>query len=293
MNYDNEKDDNIVSDSENRSGIRRRQILAGVGVTTLSSPFVGSAAADKSDKEKGKDVLQRANKIRQNAGKQAWKNFLQAKGFKISSKKTGINVSKDSTQGGGGVSTQGFDNVDGSSSSCDICIDFSLIGSRFGIYSVEMSWHYDSEKWIGGGGYSPYDSLGLYFDPQMWDYESNSLSETTYTTDKDIVSVEDDSVDDGLPFSVRDSYASDNTEYWAGIQLYPVGDYSSYERYVYGDYLHSWNDTYTTYDVSVSYPGGIDMTFSSDSDVITETTGTEGDGNTMMKISQSEVSDSY
>ena len=291
IDYSNGKGDNTVSDSENSSRIPRRQILAGVGATALSSPFVGSAAADKSDKEKGKEVLQRANKIRQNDGKQAWKNFLQAKGFTISSEKAGINLSKGSTQGGGGVSPAGFDNVDGSSSSCDICIDFSLIGSRFGIYTVEMSWHYDSEKWIGDGGYSPYDSLGLYFDPQMWDYEDIHLYETTYTSDKGVVKVEDDSVNDGLPFTVNDSYADDDTEYWAGLQIVPVGDYSSRQRYVYGEYLHSWNDDYTTYDLSVSYPGGLEMTFDSGSSVKTATTGTEGDGNTMMMRTQSDVSD--
>lgn len=247
----------------------------------LSAPFVGSAAASKPDHSTA--VREQANKIRANAGQRAWKKYLRSQGIPLTSTKVGMNLDDN------GVGTQGFDNVDGSSSDCDICLDFSLYVDYSGVYSIDMFWDYDSEKWVGGGGYDPVDALGLYFDPQQWDYESNSLSDTTYTSGNGIVSVEDDSINDGLPFTADDGAAEDGTYYWAGLNVVPVGDYSSSERYVYGEYVHTWNVSETNYSVGVSYPAGVSISFSTTETVKKESTGTEGDGDTLMKLNQSEA----
>lgn len=98
--------------------------------------------------------------------------------------------------------------------------------------------------------------------------------------------VEDDSLVDGLPFSVRDGSASDSESYYAGLHIIPIGNYSDQERYVYADYLHTWDTEYTTYDASVSYPGGVSMNFNTSETVKTERTTTEGDGDTFMKLNQ-------
>lgn len=248
----------------------------------LASPLVGSVAA-KDGKSDPKALREQANKIRRNAGQKAWKKYLQSQGCGLASVETGLSLDKSD-----GVSTQGFDNVDGSSSDCDICLDFTLYHDIYGNYNIDMYWTYDSEKWTGGGGYSPHDGLGLYFDPQQWDFEFDTLTGTSYTSNKDIVSVEDDSIYDGLPFSVYDAGTGDDTAYWAGIYITPVGDYSPSERYVYGEYLHTWNVDYTNYSMSVSYPGGVSMSFDTSETVITEPTGTEGDGNTLMKLNQNQ-----
>lgn len=191
---------------------------------------------------------------------------------------------------GDGASTQGFDNVDGSPSDCDICIDFSLYVDHSGIYTIDMFWHFDSETIISEGGYTPVDALGLYFNPIHWDYESDTLSGTTYTSNKGIVTVEDDNIEDGLPFVVNDGAASDSTSYWAGLNIVPVGNYTSSERYVYGEYVHTWDVSNASYNVGVSLDKGVTITFDTSETVKSKSTGTEGDGNTMMKINQSQAS---
>lgn len=271
-------DDN--SEAGNGDSIRRRRFLGGVGATVLSSPLVGSAAADEPD---AMAMRERANRIRRKAGQRAWKKFLRSQGFALTSTKVGMKLNE------GGVGTHGFDNVDGSSSDCDICLDFSLYVGYSGVYSIDMFWQFDSEKWVGGGGYAPVDALGLYFDPQQWNYESNSLSDTTYTSGDGIVTVEDDSINDGLPFVVDDVAADDGTYYWAGLNIVPVGNYTSSERYVYGEYVHTWNVTETNYSVGASYPAGVSISFDTTETVKKESTGTEGDGDTMMILNQSDA----
>lgn len=263
------------------SNVRRRRFLSKAGAVALTPALIGSAVAKKSDDPMV--VRKRANKIRRNAGQRAWKKFLRTKGFRLTSTPIGMKLNE------GDVGTQGFDNVDGSSSDCDICIEFSLYVDTSGVYTIDMFWDFDSEMVVGGGGYSPVDALGLYYNPIHWDYETNTLSGTTYTSNKGIVAVEDDNVDDGLPFVVDDGAASDDTNYWAGLNIVPVGDYSSAERYVYGEYVHTWNTSNTSYNVSVSFDNGVSITFDTNDTVKSLSTGTEGDGNSMMKINQSEA----
>lgn len=279
----NQTNDSPDSRTDETCTVRRRRFVGGVGAVGLSSPFLGIAAAgDRFDDPTA--VRERANEIRTEAGQRAWKEFLRSHGFSLTSMEYDMNVHGD------GVSSNGFDNVDGTSSDCDICLEFTLFVDQNGdVYTIDMYWTYDAEKAIGGGGYSPDDGLGLYFDPQYWDYESNSLSGTTYTSDKDVVSVEDDSVNDGLPFVADDSFAGDGTGYWAGLEIVPIGDYSSSERYVYGQYVHTWNSNSTDYSIGVSYPSGVSIVFDTDEDVKKEATGTEGDGDTLMKLNQSEA----
>jgi len=245
-----------------KNSIRRRKLLSGVGTTMLASPLVGSVAAEGS-KSEAVALREQANEIRQNDGQKAWKNYLQSQGCGIHSVKTGM---KPST----GVGTQGFDNVDGTPSDCDICLDFTLYSDIYGNYTIDMFWTYDSEQLVGNGGSYPADGIGLYFDPDHWDFEVDSLSGTTYTSSNGVVSVEDDSLVEGLPFAVNDASASDSESYYAGLNIVPIGNYSEQQRYVYGEYLHTWSTEYTTYTASVSYPAGIDMTFNTSETVKSE-----------------------
>jgi len=45
-----------------------------------------------------------------------------------------------------------FDNVDGTPSDCDICLDFTLYSDIYGNYTIDMFWTYDSEQLVGNGG---------------------------------------------------------------------------------------------------------------------------------------------
>jgi len=121
-----------------KNSIRRRKLLSGVGTTMLASPLVGSVAAEGPNRRQW-HFGSKANEIRQNDGQKAWKNYLQSQGCGIHSVKTGM---KPST----GVGTQGFDNVDGTPSDCDICLDFTLYSDIYGNYTIDMFWTYDSEQ---------------------------------------------------------------------------------------------------------------------------------------------------
>ena len=229
------------------------------------------------------DVRKRANKIRANDGQKAWKKFLRNHDFQLESTSTGLNPY--------GVSTQGFDNVDGSSSDCDICLEFTLYVDSDGTYTIDMYWTYNSD--FVESGSAPIDGLGLYFDSQYWNYAAKKLSETTYKSNNGIVSVEDDSVSDGLPFVVDDLNASDGTGYWAGLHIVPVGDYSASEREVRGQYVHTWNveTTNLNYSIGVSFPRGVTLSFDQEKNtsVKKEPTSSEGDGDTMMKLQQNDA----
>lgn len=266
----------------NVSRVRRRRFLSGVGATALSSPLVGSAAGRAGD---ARSIYERANEIRTKAGQRAWKLFLQSQGIQVASVSTAFNKTED------GVSIQHYDNVDGSPSDCDICLNFSLLWNSFDYhYAIDCSWTYDPEGFFNAAE-DPYDVLGLYYNAQHWDYDSNNLYDTSYTSNKGVVEVSDDTVENGLAFVIEDSISDEDEYYWAGVKIQPTGDYSSSERYVYGEYTHASEADEVNVTPSLSYPGGLSLNYNTSEHVKKESTTTEGDGETLMKLSQSDAED--
>lgn len=268
----------------------RRKFLAATGSASLAaSGFIGNAAGKansggKMTAERHKKLLAQANKIGQRAGKQQRHKFLRVHGFKVAS------VEYPMQLGDEGVSTQEFDNVDGSSSDCDICLDFSLFESST-MYTIQLDWTYDKESsWWGhsDSGSYPMDAAGCYFDTQKWNFYSRSLSETSYSSS--YVSVEDDDTSDGLAFSVDDVLGDDeNEDRYCGVHIVPTGDYSESERDVRGQYVHTWNTSNVDYSFGIDYPAGISTSFSTDKEVKEEATSTEGDGDTLMVLNQDDA----
>lgn len=278
---------NLDGDERNepgKSNIRRRRFLSGVGFTTITSPIVGSAAANKS--ADSSSIFERANEIRARAGQRAWKKYLRAQGVSLAS------VGGEFKESDDGVSIQKFDNPRGSADDCDICLEFSLAWDSFNhYYVIDCHWEYDAEAWFPwGGGEVPNDGLGLYYNPLHWDFEANSISETSYTSNKGVVSATDTNVNDGLAYLVDDLEAdNDGTSYFAGLRIRPIGDYSPYERYVYGEYILTFNGKDVQVTPSLSFSGGLSLSFETSDDVDEVKTTTEGDGDTFMKINQSDA----
>lgn len=183
----------------------------------------------------------------------------------------------------------GFDNVDGTQSDCDICITFDAwVVAHYGTYyhAADLSWTYDSEKWVGGGGYTPDDAAGIYFEDDMWAFSSNKISETTNTSDH--VEVDDGDITDGLGVVVDDSSAGDGVEKYFTLRLDPVGDYEESSRWLKAEYVHTWNET----DVDISTvitTGGVGVSINPEKETELQDTTTEGDGNTFMEIRQDEM----
>ncbi|KDE57288.1 hypothetical protein EL22_13350 [Halostagnicola sp. A56] len=207
--------------------------------------------------------------------------FLENQGIEYATVQNPMVVERDDQ-----ISTNDFDNVDGSPTDCDICLDFTLYTNTYNtIYTIDMEWTYDLEA--GDYGQSPNDGAALYYTDNGWDYYSRSLNESTYTSQ--YVSTEDDNNNDGVAYSVDDVAASDGDNLYCGLNIEPIGDYSYEEREVFGQYMHTWTDVEVSSSFGVSFPAGISVSYSVDTSVGEETTGTEGDGDTMMTLDQSQA----
>lgn len=221
-----------------------------------------------------------ANEIREKQGRQAMLRFLDKQGINYETVRKPMVVEREDD-----VSTNEFDNVDGGSD-CDICLDFTLYtNSNSTIYTIDMEWTYDLE--VGDYGQQPNDGVALYYTDSCWDYYFNSLSDTTYTST--YVTPEDDNNNDGVAYSVDDVSASDGDNLYCGLNIEPIGDCSYDQREVFGQYLHNWTDVDVTSSFGVSFPAGISVSYSVDTEVNQEKTGTEGDGDTLMSLDQSEA----
>lgn len=85
-------------------------------------------------------------------------------------------------------------------------------------------------------------------------------------------------------------YDDEDERQHCGVFLHPIGDYEDNERQIFGEYTHTWNDTDVELDsVSVSYPRGISLSWSSSTTTEEWTTDTEDDSNTFLKMKQSEA----
>ncbi len=148
-----------------------------------------------------------------------------------------------------------------------------------GLYYAEVVWEY---AWDGiEEGKKPHDRVGIGYERQWWDYSSYDVSETTETSY--LVEPEPDEFGDGAVFKMNDYEANKNRQYWCGLYLDPVGDYSSDERRVQAGYAHTWGQTVIE-NVSVGFPAGISITASNE-DKYWETK-TEIGGSYLLRVAQ-------
>lgn len=143
----------------------------------------------------------------------------------------------------------------------DISITISAPGCTGDEYYVDLTWSYINNTGDNHvGGEIPLDIAGLYWDPNWWDLTSKDTSQSF--TSSNYVSYRDGSFDgDGPAFNVDDLsiYGHDETDTWyCGAYLVPLGDFTTSERRVYGEYCHTWSNVEIT-NVSVSYPAGVSV----------------------------------
>lgn len=264
--------------------VNRRNALKSIGVAgaAISGTGVLGTVSAANPNQKYFAIQEAANKIREKQGRQAMLRFLEKKGIGYETVRSSMVVEHEDD----GVSTNEFDNVDGSPSDCDICLDFTLYTNSYNtIYTIDMEWTYDLE--VGDYGQQPNDGAALYYTDSCWDYYSNSLSETTYTSN--YVTAEDNNNNDGIAYSVDDVSAGDGDNLYCGLNIEPIGDCTTEQREVFGQYMHTWTDVDVTASYSVSFPAGISVGYSVDTEVGDKKTGSEGDGDTMMTLDQSQA----
>lgn len=271
-----------------RRNLLRTSAAAVAGLSTV--PITGAAKRSdtpkKPDDEEYIELLERANKIRENANSRAMRNYLEAHGVSTSTVKHGQSASDNNSSDG--VSTNEFDNVDGNSSDCDICLEFSLFSNYDGTtYTIDMDWSYDKEdNWLGhtDSGEAPVDVVGLYYESDMWSlYNSSSISKSTNTSTH--VTPDDDDTSTGIAFGVNDTLGDDQDQY-AQLTVYPTGSYDETTREVRGEYVHTYNKIVDNLSFSVSWPLGVSGGWSQDTEIKAIETGSEGDGDTPMAIKQ-------
>lgn len=270
-------------DGSNDDAMNRRtalKALGAAGAAVTGTSLAGTVSA-KSPEERFLAVQQAANEVRETQGQKEMLNFLDKHGVTYKS----VNKSMVVEEKHDDVSTDEFDNVDGGTY-CDICLDFTLYtNSRSTIYAIDMAWDYDLES--GDYGQRPNDGAALYYTDSGWDYYSRSLSESTYSSQ--YVTVGDGNNSDGAAFSVDDASVNDGDSLYCGLNIEPIGDLTYEQREVFGEYLHNWTTVEVSSSFGVSFPAGISVSYSVDTNVNEELTGTEGDGDTLMTLDQSQA----
>ncbi|UPV75908.1 hypothetical protein M0R89_07575 [Halorussus limi] len=254
--------------------------LGAAGAAFGGTSVLGTVSA-ASPNEQYFAIQNAANEIRENKGQEAMLQFLDKRGIDYVRVEKPMVVEEKGDQ----VSTNDFSNVDGGTH-CDICLDFVLYtNSNSTIYTIDMSWDYKLES--GDYGQQPNDGAALYYSQGKWDYYSRSLSESTYSSQ--YVTVGDGNNQDGAAFSVDDVSSGDGDSLYAGLNIQPIGDYSYSERKVFGEYMHTWTTVDVNASYGVSFPAGVSVSYSVDTNVNEEVTGTEGDGDTLMELDQSQA----
>lgn len=151
-----------------------------------------------------------------------------------------------------------------------------------GEYYAELVWDYEWD--VGSYGAPPNDRVGIGFNSEWWDYSSYSISDTTETSN--LVTPNESEFGSGPAFLVNDDDVPDeNNQYWAGVYLDAVGDYTEDERRIQGGYSHLWEGV-SVDSVSVSYPVGVSVSVSDHT--YEWTTPTEQDGDTLLRLSQAD-----
>ena len=280
---------------EKQPGVNRRRVLATtgsiVGGLSISSGHVGSQSNKKTAREVFKQRIQSSLQYK-NATQslKKWRDYLEKQDITVHSNKFSVGPSSsESSSSGKFAGTQHISDQE----ALDITISLAVDGC--GNYYTDLTWTYNKQQngWHEDTGKPPLDGTGLYYNENWWNVLYDSVSETTETSK--YVAYKDGSYGGNGPgFTVNDNniwlYDDENKYHWAGVYLESVGDYSEDQRQVYGEYIHNWWEERTRVDsINVSYPAGISISYTKEEYVDEWKTDTEDDGDTFLKIKQSEA----
>lgn len=213
-----------------------------------------------------------------------------------------------------GLQPYSVNNVD--TSGVDITI--SLVTEDYSEYYVDIAFklYFDVDPsghtcYNESSGEPPLDTGGIGWKNACWAYAYEDLGVTTGTSE--YVSYTDDTYSlDSMGFEIDDDamftdWYEDNTDCdmtatggsgYSGQEYYGVyldttsGDDNCNgddDTYILGSYSHTYEGTYGSFSVGVSYPLGISISYGQTSNLIEETTTTEDDGSTPLRISKDEA----
>lgn len=247
--------------------VTRRKVLTGIGVGSLSLSSASSVSAES----RREAILKRAIKIRQKTGDLSlYKKYLRKNNFSIATREKSYTVPRSSGSDDG-FSTQYLDRND-----LNISIDITKYANEEK-YSFSLWWDWSREG-IDDWGEPPRDIVGFYWEDSDWDVADAAL----YTSSK--VYFEGFS-DTHSSFEFNDSEGDGGAEFYAYIDLIPVGSSSPSYRQVGGEYTHTY-DGVKINSVSGGFPAGISLDLSNNNKQWDNSYDENGDP---LLISQSDV----
>lgn len=248
----------------------------------------------------------------------AWKKYLQKQGYNIGTKryKTAFRSSdKSDSSTGGQISPNKVIDVDGLGIWTELSLVYDSYVHRFYVelsFKLKFGGAYCNDgKWCGlSSGEDPKDTLALGWNENCWDYFApSSISGTTSTSDN--VSFEDDYFSlNSMGFEVDDrqmwnEYRQRDETGWGTFSyssLEYAGIYMNSREYtdsqcnnnkdttISAVYSHTWNGTYDSFSIGVSYPWAISISYSQASNLNSEDTTTKNDNDTPLLITKEDAS---
>jgi hypothetical protein len=187
-------------------------------------------------------------------------------------------------QGDDGITTEDVDIK-------DLSLTFTLYsgcsGSGYqGEYSAEVTWEY-TPKYYEASGYQPNDYVGIAWDGNSW-YYANNNKDDLYDNSQEVNYLSGSSsqgpgweIDD--TDAIYDSWNSDKI-FYAGVYMDWKGSDRSVKTLA-ASYSHTYSGVKIT-SVGVSYPSGITVSVSNESNKYTKDTNDDGD---FLKLSNNEA----
>ena len=231
----------------------RRKALQILGSGALATTGVSGVVAGKSNEKGFKTIIKESHQYRERVDDDdKWVEYLNDRGVEGSYQSYRIRVPEQDD--GTGVGTNEY-------LQSEVELQMGIFADPYSsAYYVEQWWSYD-DSWETAKGEYPLDQVGLAYDRNWWDWESDDVSELTETSTYVEPNVTAGTFDGTGPgYDVKDRAAWKNGDagnrHYAGIHLLPTGSDDNTRR-VYGAYVHNYTGYPEDFDVTVSLNVGV------------------------------------
>lgn len=259
-------------------------MLKSLGAATALST-VGVPVSATGGEPTLEEIVDRSHRVLQAAGPEKQHEFLRNRGVGTAMDSATWQVPTGTNDG---VSIEWLSMAE-ISLSFSLYTDCSSSGYANGTYIAELSWQYDAS--IDDWGASPDDFVGIAWDENTWYYEDNNLSDIDENSGQ--IEYYSGSSGEGPAWSVYDEATIDNgyefdgqDYYWVNVDIVWTGqDHEMDNKTIAASYSHTWSDVTIT-GVGVSYPAGVTVSVSNETQEWTKDYNNEGD---FLRLSHDEV----
>lgn len=273
---------------------RRRTLLKtiGFGGSLLTAGLPGTVSA-RDDAEHERRLYQKSLKVKEKTdGVGNWRKFLRNSGFGLSTKRIVYQFTPGTEDE---VSTERIYDY-------NITFDLTLSIGCAGNYYGDLSWRYDlSEGSCCPSPEQPIDNAAITWDDDKWQlatnssyYSSDNCTNHSYVGEDGYTVINGSAgIARGIGFDV-DAHWALNTGcidrlFYIGGRIEPIGDWSSDERPIGGAYAINYSGG-SVDSISVSYPYGISVTSSWETNTENVTYNGTGSNKEFLRVFQSDAS---